>query len=142
VLLTIGNDLPLDVLGEVPSNVHVERFVPQDDVLPHAAAVVCHGGSGTVIGTLAAGLPMVVAPLGADQPDNAARVMQLGAGVGLPTGTATADQIREALSRVLEQAAFRTEAKRCADEIAALPEVSQAPAELERLVKAHAKDHA
>jgi UDP:flavonoid glycosyltransferase YjiC (YdhE family) len=63
VLLTIGADLPLEALGDVPANVHVERFVPQDDVLPHAAAVLCHGGSGTVIGTLAAGVPMVVMPM-------------------------------------------------------------------------------
>ena len=57
VLLTIGADVPLEALGEVPSTIHVERFVPQDEVVPHAAAVVCHGGSGTVIGTLAAGVP-------------------------------------------------------------------------------------
>ena len=60
---------------------HVERFVPQADVFGHASLVVTHGGSGTTLGALAAGLPLVVVPLFADQPDNARRVEAVGAGV-------------------------------------------------------------
>ena len=70
-LLTTGADAPSDLLDEVPPNVVVRRFVPQADVLPHVRLLVCHGGSGTVLGGLAAGVPMVIAPLFADQPDNA-----------------------------------------------------------------------
>ncbi len=136
VLLTIGAELAPETLGEVPANVHVERFVPQDDVLPHAAAVICHGGSGTVIGTLAAGVPMVVMPLFADQPNNAERVTAIGAGIGLPTRTTSSDAIRSALSRVLEEGSFRSSAQRVASEIAALPPVSEAALELERVANA------
>ncbi|MGH7440443.1 MAG: glycosyltransferase, partial [Polyangiaceae bacterium] len=71
VLCTIGAEQPMEDVGPVPGNVHVERFVPQDDVLPHAAAVVCHGGSGTVLGALGGGIPLVVQPMFADQPINA-----------------------------------------------------------------------
>lgn len=133
VLLTVGNDLPLDALGEVPSHVHVERFVPQDDVLPHAAAVVCHGGSGTVLGTLAAGVPMVVSPMFADQPYNAARVQALGAGLALATGANDPAALRAALDRVLAEPSFRTAAERLAAEIGALPVVDEAALALERL---------
>jgi len=134
VLLTIGADLPLDALGSVPDHVHVERFVPQDQVLPHAAAIVCHGGSGTVLGALSAGVPLVVMPLFADQPMNAERVAALGAGLALSKGTAAPDQIRSALLRILDDGSFRTVAKRVSDEIAALPSVDEAGAELERLI--------
>jgi len=59
VLLTIGAELPMEMLGEVPSNVHVERFIPQALVLPHCAAVVTNGGSGSTLGALAAGVPII-----------------------------------------------------------------------------------
>jgi UDP:flavonoid glycosyltransferase YjiC (YdhE family) len=43
--------------------VHVARWVPHEDVMPHAAAVICHGGAGTVRAALASGVPMVVLAL-------------------------------------------------------------------------------
>jgi UDP:flavonoid glycosyltransferase YjiC (YdhE family) len=132
VLLTIGADLPLEALGDVAANVHVERFISQDDVLPHAAAVVCHGGSGTVLGTLAAGVPMVVAPLFADQPFNAERVAVTGAGLAVAS-PASPTEIRAALSRVLDEGSFEAAARRMAEEIAALPLVDEAGLELEKL---------
>jgi hypothetical protein len=58
--------------------------VPQQDVLPDAALVVCHGGSGTTFGALAAGVPLVFVPMFADQRPNAERVEELGAGVVVP----------------------------------------------------------
>jgi hypothetical protein len=136
-LLTIGADLPLEALGEVPPNVHIERFVPQGDVIPHAAGVICHGGSGTVLGALAGGVPLVVAPMFADQPFTAARVAAAGAGIALPTKQATAATLRQALVRVLEEPSFRLEARRLGQEIALLSSVDEAPAALERLGARH-----
>jgi UDP:flavonoid glycosyltransferase YjiC (YdhE family) len=133
VLLTIGAELSIEALGDVPPNVHVERFVPQDDVLPHAAAALCHGGSGTVLGALAAGVPLVVAPMFADQPHNAARVEAVGAGLALPTRTSSADDMRAALRRVLEEPSFAATARRIAADIAALPTVDEAAVQFERL---------
>jgi len=135
VLLTIGTDLALEHLGDVPSNVHVERFVPQDEVLPHAAAILHHGGSGTTLGALAAGVPMVVTPMFADQPFNAERVAATGAGLALPTRGATPDDIRRALVRVIEEPSFREAARRCGQEIAKLSPVDDAGIELERLAQ-------
>ena len=63
-----------------PDNVRVEPWVPQQDVLAHAAAAVVHGGSGSTLGALAAGVPLVVVPLFADQPQNARRVRRGGCG--------------------------------------------------------------
>ena len=97
VLLTIGGDLAMEALGEVPAHVHVERFVPQDQVIPHAAAVVCHGGSGTMLGAAAAGVPLVVAPMFADQPFNAERAVAAGSALALPTRELTAAPLRQAL---------------------------------------------
>jgi UDP:flavonoid glycosyltransferase YjiC (YdhE family) len=136
VLLTIGKDLPLDALGDVPPNVHIERFVPQDDVLPHAAAILFHGGSGTMLGAVAAGVPMVVVPMFADQPQNAERVAAVGAGLALPKGGATPESIRTALTRVLEESAFRDVARKLASEMASLPLTDEVVTELEGLASA------
>jgi len=123
-LLTTGRGMKEGALGTIPSNVQVEEWVPQDDVWTHAAALVCHGGSGTVRGGLAAGVPMVVVPLGADQPHNAGRVARAGAGIDLPTPDAGA--LRAAIQRLLAEPAFRRAARRVADEIAALPPLDAA----------------
>ena len=63
VLLTVGRDLDLGALPDTPDNVHVEPWVPQQDVLAHASAAVVHGGSGSTLGALAFGVPLVVIPL-------------------------------------------------------------------------------
>jgi len=124
-LLTIGPDLPLELLGDVAPNIHVERFVPQDQVLPHAAVVVNHGGSGSVLGALAAGVPQVIVPMFADQPYNAAQLQACGAGVGLPESGVTAEQIKSAVERVLSEPHFAAGAARVASEIAALPSLDE-----------------
>ena len=116
---------------------HVERWVPQDDVLAHAAAIVGHGGSGTTLGALAAGVPQVVVPLFADQPFNAERVAEAGAGLAVDnddwTQSATraltaedAAAIRQALEAVLGDASYRAAAARLAAEMRGLPPVERA----------------
>ncbi|MET0458563.1 MAG: glycosyltransferase [Ilumatobacteraceae bacterium] len=54
-------------LGTLPPNVRIEAFVDQPGVLAHAALAVHHGGSGTILGALTAGVPQLLLPKGADQ---------------------------------------------------------------------------
>jgi hypothetical protein len=54
VLLTVGRRFDASTLGPVAANVHVVRWIDQARVLEHADLVVCHGGSGTALGALAA----------------------------------------------------------------------------------------
>lgn len=81
--------------------VAVVPAAPHTHVLPHAAAVISHGGHGTVIKALAAGLPQLVIPLGRDQPNNAARVAHHGVGLHLRP-TASAKAIADAVRRLLD----------------------------------------
>ena len=114
-------------LGPLPPNVRVERWVPQADLMPHVAAMVCHGGSGTVTMGLAGGVPMAVLPLFADQPWNAERVAAVGAGIALgpDPGEAIAG-MREAIVRLTGDPAYRANAQRIAAEMRALPPVDAA----------------
>lgn len=123
-VLTTGQSLAAETLGAIPANVHVAAWIPQRDLLPHTAAVLCHGGSGTLLGALAAGLPMVVVPFGADQPHNGRLVATAGAGLTLRNPDASA--VRAALRRVLENPELRQNAERLAAQIAAMPGLDRA----------------
>ena len=119
VVATVGPGLEPSALGRVPANVRVERFVPQSALLRRCDAVVCHGGSGSVTGALAHGVPLVVLPMG-DQPMNAARVEALGVGRTLDAIGSTPEDIRGAVRQVIDDPTFRRAAERVRDEVAAL----------------------
>jgi UDP:flavonoid glycosyltransferase YjiC (YdhE family) len=104
--------------------------------MPHAAAMVCHGGFGTVRMALASGVPMVVLPLFADQPHNARRVAALGAGIALERGPAGVAELAEAVEVLLDDASYRAAAARVEAEVRTLPPVDGAPYVLRGLLAA------
>jgi UDP:flavonoid glycosyltransferase YjiC (YdhE family) len=126
LLVTIGRDRDPAALGTVPANVHVERWVDQAAVLRYASAVVCHGGSGTVRGALVEGAPLVILPLFADQPHNAARVHELGAGLAVESGLAGIDELAVAVEQLLGDDRYAANAALVAADIRALPTVDAA----------------
>jgi rhamnosyltransferase subunit B len=65
-------------LPALPATVHHEGYVPLSRLLPRSAALVHHGGIGTLAQALAAGVPQLTMPLGFDQPDNTMRLLRLG----------------------------------------------------------------
>lgn len=135
VLATIGPHLEREALAPTPPRVRVERFVPQADVLPHCGAVVCHAGSGTLVGALAYGIPLVLLPMGADQLDNAARCEALGVGLVLDAVHAGADEVGDATRRVLSDPTYRARANDLRDELLALPDADGVAARCASLVR-------
>ena len=133
VLVTTGRAGDPAALGALPANAHAERWVPQADLLPHVAALVCHGGSGTVHGGLAAGVPMAVLPLFADRPYNAACVAEIGAGVALAQGPAGIAGVADAVRALLEDPAYAGRARAIAAETRRLPTVDAAAEVLHEL---------
>ena len=124
--MTTGRDVDPASVGPVPARVRVERFVPQAHVFPLCVAVVAHGGSGTTLGALAHGLPLLLVPQGADQFDNAARCERAGAAIVLRPDELTADAVRARSGAF--STSRRTEALRqaVAAEIAAMPTAAEA----------------
>lgn len=121
VLVAVGPEGDPAALGEVPGNVHLERFVAQPEVLPRVDVVVHHGGTGTVLGALAAGVPQVILPQGADQFFNAELISGLGAGRSLSNEEQRPGAIRDDVSAMLSGGRERAVAARLRDEIAAQP---------------------
>jgi UDP:flavonoid glycosyltransferase YjiC (YdhE family) len=85
-------------------------YAPYSQIFPHAAVIVHQGGSGTVGQALRAGRPMLIVPYGWDQPDNAARVERLGAGLHVPRTKYSASTAAAALERLLGDPRFATRA--------------------------------
>jgi len=97
-------------------NVRVVAQASHDQIVPHCAAVICHGGHGTLLRPLAHGVPVVAMPMGRDHADNAARLEWLGAGARVPE-TASASRIRRALNRVLTKVEYRENAQVFASQV-------------------------
>jgi MGT family glycosyltransferase len=134
VVATVGAEIDPAELGPLPPHVRVERFLPQAEVLLRSSAVVSHGGSGSVLGALAHGLPQVLIPMGADQPLNASRCEELGLARVLDPVAATAASVREAVTAVLAGPGYRAAAERLQREFAALPGPEFAVGQLAALV--------
>lgn len=135
VVATIGNDLDPAAFGPQPEHIHIERFLPLGALLAHCSLVLFHGGSGTLSHALAHGLPMVIVPLGADQPDNAARCAELGASRTLDQGQLTPEHVREVVLDVLRTPSYRQTAERLRRDFERLPSVDYAVELLERLAR-------
>lgn len=118
---TTGTQIDPGEIGPAPTNVRVERYVPQSFILGQVAAIVSHAGAGTMLAGASRGLPQVCMPTGADQWENADALASSGASLTLEEDQREAVAVREALERLLTEEAFSTAARRVATEIAALP---------------------
>lgn len=110
---------PPEAMPEPPPNVTVLSRAPVLDVLSRLDAVVCHGGMGTVTESLAHGVPLVVAPIRADQPAVARQVVEAGAGVEVSYFQTSPDELAAALRTVLTEPGYRAAAHRVAGSFAA-----------------------
>jgi MGT family glycosyltransferase len=114
VIMTTGTNRDPEDLGlsDPPPNVWVERFVPFDDILEHVDVLVTTGGSGTVLTALRAGVPLVVVPTAWDQPENARRVEDSGAGIRLSPRRCSPGRLKETVEEVLRDPTYKQNAVR------------------------------
>ena len=126
VVISVGPYIDPAELGPVPRHIRIESYVDHAELLPRCDAVVCHGGSGTTISALALGVPLVLVPMGADQPDNADRCAALGVGLQLDALTATPSELAAAIGAVLADTRYRERAGELATECRSLPPTGHA----------------
>jgi MGT family glycosyltransferase len=130
-VVTTGPAVDPDSL-KAPPNVHVCRSAPHNQLLRDTALMITHAGHGTVIRSLAAGVPLVCMPMGRDQNDNAARVVARHVGVRVRP-TASAGAITHAVTKVLQDPKYRQAAKQLGRRISADARESRAAEILEEL---------
>ncbi len=129
-LLTAGPALDTSRL-RIPGNARSVAFVPHRTVLPHASLVITHAGWQTVNAALADGVPLVCIPDARDQPDNAARVVFVNAGVRTSKKSSPA-KLRSVIAKALEDQSIKQGARAMADALARSDGVSVIADELER----------
>ncbi|MEV6912676.1 glycosyltransferase [Amycolatopsis sp. NPDC051071] len=134
-VVTVGNLLDPAEFGPQPEHIHLAKYLPQDDVLPYCDVALTHGGSGSLLGAIAHGLPMVLLPMGADQPHNGDRVADLGLGKVLDVIEVTPADIRDAVTSVLREPSYREAAGRLRDEVTAYPSPEKTVPLLEGLMR-------
>ncbi|HEV7647209.1 MAG TPA: glycosyltransferase [Actinophytocola sp.] len=132
VVVALGR-VPPGELARVPEGVTVRAWVPQVAVLARADLVVHHGGSGTTLGALAAGVPQLVLPQGADQFANAGALVAAGAAARLDPASVTADAITDHARTLLAPGPHRDAARGLAAEIARMPSPAEVAARLPAL---------
>jgi UDP:flavonoid glycosyltransferase YjiC (YdhE family) len=94
----------------LPPGIRHFGFVPLSRLLPRAAAIVHHGGMGTIGQSLAAGVPQLTVPVMLDQFDNSRRLLRLGVSANLRSSAYTLDRVSQELRHLLESP---TVAERC-----------------------------
>jgi UDP:flavonoid glycosyltransferase YjiC (YdhE family) len=140
LLVAVGrNNDPAD-FGTLPPNVWIEQYIPQTLLFPRCDLVVCHAGSGTVMAALVHGLPLVLVPIAADQPQNARRCSALGLARIVDEETLDPAVARLAVADALENPAYRRSAERLRAEIDGLPGPEHAVKLLERLAAGHPRN--
>ena len=137
VTVTTGDgDLARAIKGAHPTRVRVEQWVQLRELLKNCAMAVCHGGAGTVLSALAAGVPLVLMPSGApSQQRMSAACEKGGVGRAVVWNGANGDDVRAAVREVTSDERFAVAATSMARELAAMPDPSIASAVLDRVVR-------
>ena len=132
LVVTVGTERDPHEFGSQPSTVHIERYVPQAAILPRCDVVVCHGGSGTLLGALACGKPMLIIPLSGDHFPSAERLLALEVAEVLQAPEANVQSIHTSVQRVLSTARYQEQASVIKEDIAMMP----SPHEVARVLEA------
>jgi MGT family glycosyltransferase len=109
------------------------ELLPQTSVLPHVDLVITHGGNNTVTEALFFGKPMVLLPLFWDQYDNAQRIHETGFGVRLDSYGHTPRELRDAVDRLLADAALHERLAAGASALQAAPGTARAAELIEQI---------
>lgn len=128
VLALGGADL--SQLETLPDNVHPVGWVPLGALLEASDAVIHHGGAGTTLTTLSAGVPQLIAPQGADHFVNAEIAGKRG--VATVAGLAEIDATR--VGELLADTALRAAAAEVSAEMTRQPSPAALVPRLESLV--------
>ncbi|XP_061926255.1 UDP-glucuronosyltransferase 1A1-like isoform X2 [Entelurus aequoreus] len=102
------------VPGDIPENVKMMKWVPQNDLLAHRGvrAFITHAGSHGLFEGICHAVPMVMVPISGDQPDNAQRLASKGAGLVLDITSITTEDLLQALNEVINDTRHKETMKR------------------------------
>ena len=116
LVLTGPTPTPLEMSGD--DQTLCVPFAPLSLVASHCHAAIHHGGVGTTMELLQAGLPQLIVPRGFDQPQTALRMTKLGVARSLPWRKANQGRLHREFVALLEQDHYRQRAVELQTQIA------------------------
>lgn len=108
VIMSVGNLVSIEDLGEIAENISVFSYVDQIAVLQQADVFVSHCGMNSVNESLYFGVPLIMLPQTSEQGGVAERVNQLGAGIKLDKSDTSS--IISAINKVFADSTYRQNA--------------------------------
>ncbi|MBT9184569.1 glycosyltransferase [Pectobacterium punjabense] len=111
VLATTGGRSVDALQASLPENARVVSFLSYDDWLPRASIFITNGGYGSINSALKDGVPLIVAGVGEDKQESAARVVFAKCGISLQTSTPSEQQIKQSVIEILEDPGYLQRAK-------------------------------
>ncbi len=136
LILAVGRNQDPSLYARTSPRVHIASYLPQTYILSRSDVAITHCGINTVLGALAAGVPICALPISADQPGNARRCCDLGVAIacthinvedGAETLRATVPamlgsvELRNAVQTLLADGSYRRCALEVRDQIWSLP---------------------
>jgi UDP:flavonoid glycosyltransferase YjiC (YdhE family) len=137
-LLVMGKNPPP---ANLPASVLALDYAPYSEVFPRSACIVHQGGVGTTAQALRAGVPQLVMPFAFDQPDNAARVVRLGAGESIHKRRFQAPRVAKLLAKLLDTSRYAITAREAARQLSLENGLASACDAVEREMARHARHH-
>lgn len=119
LILAVGQDPA--TFGPQPPNVHIERHLPQTQLLARCDVFISHGGFNSVKEALGCGVPLVVVPIMSDEPYSAERCAALGIGRAVMPDERTPDAIGDAVRTLLTDTSYQARTQELSVEMHALP---------------------
>ncbi|AOR64143.1 N-glycosyltransferase [Pectobacterium wasabiae] len=111
VLATTGGRSVDALQTSLPENAGVVSFLSYDDWLPKASILITNGGYGSINSALKDGVPLIVAGVGEDKQESAARVVFAKCGINLQTSTPSEQQIKQSVIEILESPGYLQHAR-------------------------------
>jgi rhamnosyltransferase subunit B len=109
---------PEQIPASLPPGIAHFAYVPFSQLLPRAAALIHHGGIGSMSQAMAAGIPQVIVALAHDQFDNANRVAKLGIGDWFRHRQLSTSRLARTLHQLLNQPGLAHRCRDVADRLA------------------------
>jgi MGT family glycosyltransferase len=120
LVISLGGRWPTEMFDGMSGNPLVVNYAPQLELLKRADIVITHGGLNTALETLMEGKPMIAIPKSFDQPAVAARLEGLGVAEMLSIENMSAQRLRCAMSKVLNDPSYRNAAREVQGRIRAI----------------------
>jgi len=117
-----------------PENALLVPYVPQVELLKQCAAMVGHGGFGSVKEAIFMGVPTLLIPLYYDEPGNAARVVYHGLGLQLNREQVSPVTLGSSIDRLLNEGSFLANARRMSQKFVEMEQRSPACEIIEKML--------